>query len=82
MPFLPEFMLSIVAGGSIGLGGMFFVIVLADAGLGFAIQRVLGGTVFSLGDVASGSNAGTYFGKAACPATPTPANVSALGSSW
>ena len=40
------------------------------------------GTVFSLGDVASGSNAGTYFGKAACPATPTPANVSALGSSW
>jgi formate transporter len=49
MPFLPEFMLSIVAGGSIGLGGMFFVIVLADPGLGFAIQRVLGGTVFSLG---------------------------------
>jgi len=40
------------------------------------------GTVFSLGDVASGSSAGTYFGKAACPATPTPANVSALGSSW
>ena len=40
------------------------------------------GTVFSLGDVAAGSSAGTYFGKAACPATPTPANVSALGSSW
>lgn len=49
MPFLPEFMLSIVAGGSIGLGGMFFVIVLADPTLGFAIQRVLGGAVFSLG---------------------------------
>ncbi|HEY0328473.1 MAG TPA: formate/nitrite transporter family protein [Rhodopseudomonas sp.] len=49
MPFLPEFMLSIIAGGSIGLGGMFFVIVLADATLGFAIQRVLGGVVFSLG---------------------------------
>ena len=30
MPFLPEFMLSMVAGGSIGLGGMFFVIVLGD----------------------------------------------------
>lgn len=49
MPFLPESMLSIVAGGSIGLGGMFFVIVLADPTLGFAIQRVLGGTVFALG---------------------------------
>uniref|UniRef100_Q07U72 Formate/nitrite transporter n=1 Tax=Rhodopseudomonas palustris (strain BisA53) TaxID=316055 RepID=Q07U72_RHOP5 len=49
MPFLPAFMLSIIAGGSIGLGGMFFLIVLADPTLGFAIQRVLGGTVFTLG---------------------------------
>ncbi|MBK5960056.1 formate transporter FocA [Rhodoplanes elegans] len=49
MPFLPEFMLAMVAGGSIGLGGMFFTIVLADPTLGFAIQRVLGGVVFSLG---------------------------------
>ncbi|NVO17791.1 MAG: formate/nitrite transporter family protein [Rhodoplanes sp.] len=49
MPFLPEFMLAVVAGGSIGLGGMFFTIVLADPTLGFAIQRVLGGTVFALG---------------------------------
>jgi formate transporter len=49
MAFLPEFMLSLVAGGSIGLGGMFFVIVLADASLSFAPQRLLGGLVFSLG---------------------------------
>lgn len=49
MPFLPSFMLSVVAGGSIGLGGMFFVIVLADPALSFAVQRVLGGVVFSLG---------------------------------
>jgi formate transporter len=48
-PFLPEFLLSIVAGGSIALGAMFFVIVLADSTLGFAIQRVLGGVVFTLG---------------------------------
>ncbi|WP_294937797.1 formate/nitrite transporter family protein [Tardiphaga sp.] len=48
-PFLPEFMLSVVAGGSIGLGGMFFLIVLADPTLGFALQRLLGGTVFTLG---------------------------------
>jgi formate transporter len=49
MPFLPEFMLSLVAGGSIGLGGMFFAIVLADPMLSFAPQRLLGGLVFSLG---------------------------------
>ncbi|RAI42900.1 formate/nitrite transporter family protein [Rhodoplanes roseus] len=49
MPFLPEFMLAVVAGGSIGLGGMFFTIVLADPTLGFAVQRVLGGVVFTLG---------------------------------
>ena len=48
-PFLPEFMLSVVAGGSIGLGGMFFIIVLADPTLGFAFQRLLGGMVFTLG---------------------------------
>jgi formate transporter len=49
MSVLPEFMLSLVAGGSIGLGGMFFVIVLADPSLSFAPQRLLGGLVFSLG---------------------------------
>lgn len=49
MPFLPSFMLAVVAGGGIGLGGMFFVIVLADPALSFAVQRLLGGLVFSLG---------------------------------
>lgn len=49
MPFLPELTLSVVAGGSIGLGGMFFCIVLGDPALGFAAQRVLGGIVFALG---------------------------------
>ncbi len=49
MPFLPELVLAIVAGGSIGIGGMFFCIVLGDPTLGYAIQRVLGGTVFALG---------------------------------
>lgn len=49
MPFLPSFMLSVVAGGSIGLGGMFFLIVMADPALSFAVQKVLGGVVFSLG---------------------------------
>lgn len=49
MPVLASFMLAVVAGGSIGLGGMFFSIVLADPTLGFAAQRVLGGVVFTLG---------------------------------
>ncbi|MCW2285402.1 formate/nitrite transporter [Rhodoblastus acidophilus] len=49
MPFLPEFVLAIVAGGSIGLGGMFFCIVLGDPTLGYATQRVVGGLMFSLG---------------------------------
>ncbi len=40
------------------------------------------GTTFSVGDVAAGASAGTYFGRVACPAAPTAANVSALGSSW
>ena len=49
MAFLPEFMLAVVAGGSIGLGGLFFAIVLADSTLGFAAQRLAGGVVFALG---------------------------------
>jgi len=49
MPFLPSFMLSVVAGGAIGLGAMYFLIILSDPGLGFALQRVLGGVAFSLG---------------------------------
>ncbi|MCR6629860.1 MAG: formate/nitrite transporter family protein [Magnetospirillum sp.] len=49
MPFLPSFMLSVIAGGSIGLGAMYFLIMLSDAGLGFALQRMLGGVAFSLG---------------------------------
>jgi len=49
MPFLPELTLAVVSGGSIGLGGMFFWIVLGDPTLGYAAQRLLGGAVFSLG---------------------------------
>ena len=42
-------MLAILAGAFIGFGAMFFNLVLSDATLGFAAQRVLGGVVFSLG---------------------------------
>jgi formate transporter len=49
MPFLPSFMLAVVAGGSIGFGALYYTIVASDIGLGFAATRVVGGLVFSLG---------------------------------
>jgi formate/nitrite transporter len=49
LPLLPCFMLAVVAGGGIGLGALYFTIVASDASLGFAVTRVLGGIVFSLG---------------------------------
>ena len=49
LPALASFMLAIVAGGSIGLGALYYTIVASDAELSFATVRVLGGLVFSLG---------------------------------
>jgi formate transporter len=49
MPILPCFILAVVAGGSIGFGALYYLIVASDADLSFAIMRVLGGVVFSLG---------------------------------
>jgi formate/nitrite transporter len=48
-PLLSLVMLGFLAGAFIGLGSLFYVIVVSDASLGFAAQRVLGGLVFSLG---------------------------------
>jgi formate/nitrite transporter len=49
LSLLQMVMLGLLAGGFIGLGSLFSVIVLSDASLGFAAQRVLSGVVFSLG---------------------------------
>jgi formate transporter len=49
MATLPLLMLGILAGAFIGLGSMMFVIVRADASLGFAASQIVGGLVFSLG---------------------------------
>jgi len=49
LPPLASFMLAVVAGGSIGLGALYYTIVASDAELSFATIRVLGGLVFSLG---------------------------------
>lgn len=45
----PLAMLGVLAGVFIGLGALMYTLVLSDASLGFAAQRVLGGLVFSLG---------------------------------
>lgn len=49
MPLLPLAMLGVLAGAFIGLGAMLYTLVAADAGLGFAASRLLGGLCFSLG---------------------------------
>ena len=49
LPFLQLAMLGALAGAFIGLGSLYYVIVVSDPALGFAAQRVLGGVVFSLG---------------------------------
>ena len=49
LPLLQLALLGMLAGAFIGLGSLFYVIVLSDASLGFAASRVLGGMVFSLG---------------------------------
>lgn len=46
---IPLVALAILAGAFIGLGALYYTIVVADPALGFAASRVLGGAVFSLG---------------------------------
>ena len=49
LPLLSQVALGVLAGGFIGLGAMFFMLVVSDATLSFAVARVLGGVAFSLG---------------------------------
>jgi formate/nitrite transporter len=49
LPLQASFMLAMVAGGSVGLGALYYTIVASDAELSFATIRVVGGLVFSLG---------------------------------
>ena len=49
LPLFTMAALGIVAGGFIGLGALYYTLVVSDPSLGFAISRVLGGLVFSLG---------------------------------
>ncbi len=49
MATLPLLMLGVLAGAFIGLGSLAFLLVKADASLGFAASQWLGGLVFSIG---------------------------------
>jgi hypothetical protein len=45
-------------------------------------ERSKSGTLFAVGDVATGQLAGTFFGRSGCPAAVSAANVADLGTSW
>lgn len=49
LPFLQTAMLGVLAGAFIGLGAMYFTLVVSDASIGFAAAQVAGGVCFSLG---------------------------------
>ena len=49
LPVWSTAMLGVLAGVFIGLGSLYYVIVVSDSGSGFAATRVLGGVCFSLG---------------------------------
>lgn len=46
---LTLFVLAILAGAFISLGGLFFTVVVTDSGLGWGVTRLFGGGAFSLG---------------------------------
>ena len=49
LPFLASLMLAVIAGGSVGLGALYYTIIVSDPELSFAAARVMGGLAFSLG---------------------------------
>jgi formate transporter len=49
LPLLSMVMLGVLAGAFIGLGALYYTLVISDAGLSFAAGRVLGAVCFSLG---------------------------------
>lgn len=49
LPLLSMCMLGMLAGGFIGLGALYSVLVMSDASLGFGLSRLLGGITFSMG---------------------------------
>lgn len=57
-------------------------VIAGDKGVVCISEASKSGTIFSIADVATGLNAGTYFGKAVCPLSLTPATALGIGTSW
>src|SRR5512147_631757 len=49
LPLLTMWMLGMLAGAFIGLGALYYTLVVSDTSIGFAAARVTGGVCFSLG---------------------------------
>jgi formate transporter len=49
LPLVSAAMLGLLAGAFIAIGSLYYTLVASDATLGFAVTRVLGGVVFSVG---------------------------------
>lgn len=49
LPFLVSLLLAVIAGASIGLGALYYNVIVSDANLSFAMARAMGGLAFSLG---------------------------------
>jgi formate/nitrite transporter FocA (FNT family) len=49
LPLLPMGTLGMLAGGFIGLGTLYYLVVVSDPTLGFAVSRIVGGLAFCLG---------------------------------
>ncbi|WP_458757652.1 formate/nitrite transporter family protein [Afipia sp. TerB] len=49
LPILTSLMLAVIGGGSIGLGAVYYTVIVSDGELSFALARLLGGVAFSLG---------------------------------
>ncbi|MGH8700524.1 MAG: formate/nitrite transporter family protein [Burkholderiales bacterium] len=49
LPFLAMAMLGMAAGGFIGLGALYYTLIVSDPALPFAASRVLGGVAFAMG---------------------------------
>jgi formate/nitrite transporter len=49
LPLIAMAMLGVTAGGFIGLGALYYTVLVSDPSLSFATTRVLGGVAFSLG---------------------------------
>ena len=49
LPLSTLFLLGIMAGGFIGIGALYFTIIVSDSELSFAIARLIGGICFSIG---------------------------------